>query len=100
MEIMEVTVVRIYTLERAENVPLILDYLQNEAKIRGLSLHRGLSGFGETGIQSESFLDLSFSLPLIVEFFDEAEKIKATLEYLSTLIKAERLLLFKAQANI
>lgn len=64
----EVTVVRIYTLEHSENVTDILNYLKDEVKIRGISVFRALSGFGETGVHDTSFLDVSFSLPLIIEF--------------------------------
>lgn len=38
IQTVEITVVRIYTLERAENIPSILNYLQHEAKIRGISV--------------------------------------------------------------
>ncbi|CAM2983809.1 Uncharacterized ACR, COG1993 [Legionella steigerwaltii] len=100
MATVEVTVVRIYTLERADNVPMILNYLQNEAKIRGISIFRAVSGFsGETGIHKDSFLDISFSLPLIIEFFDHPEKVAIALEHLVTIIKKEHLIFYSARAN-
>ena len=95
----EVTVVRIYTLEQAENVTSILNYLKNEVKIRGMSVFRAVSGFGETGVHNTSFLDVSFSLPLIIEFFDHPEKVAIALEYLGTVIKKEHLIFFSARAN-
>ncbi|KTC82741.1 DUF190 domain-containing protein [Legionella cincinnatiensis] len=95
----EITVVRIYTLERAENIPSILKYLQNEAKIRGISVFRAISGFGETNVHNSSFLEVPFSLPIIIEFFDEPEKVAGTLEYLTTIIKKEHLIFFPARAN-
>jgi uncharacterized protein len=95
----EVTVVRIYTQERADNVPIILNYLQNEVKVRGVSVCRAVSGFGEVGIKNDSFLDVSFSLPLIIEFFDAAEKVTVALDYLSTIIKKEHLIFYPARAN-
>ncbi|CDZ78956.1 hypothetical protein BN59_03271 [Legionella massiliensis] len=100
MKTVEVSVVRIYTLERADNVPQILNYLQNEAKILGISVYRGLSGFGETGVQTDDFLDISFSLPLIIEFFDEPEKVKAILDYLGGLLENERFISFNAQMGL
>ena len=95
----DVTVVRIYTLEQAENVTSILNYLQHDAKIRGISVFRAVSGFGETGIHNNSFLDVTFSLPLIIEFFDHPEKVTVALEYLATIIKKEHLIFFSAKAN-
>ncbi len=99
MEMINVTVVRIYTHERAEILPTILDYLQKEIEIRGISLFRAISGFGSTGNHTTSLLDLSFSLPLIIEFFDHPEKISVALEYLATVVKSEHLIFFTAQAN-
>lgn len=95
----EVTIVRIYTLERAENIASILNYLQNEVKIRGISVFRAVSGFGETSTHHSAFLDASFSLPLIIEFFDEPEKVTVALNYLSLIIKKEHLVFFPARAN-
>ncbi len=95
----EITVVRIYTLERAENIPSILNYLQNEAKIRGISVFRAISGFGETNVHNGSFLEIPFSLPIIIEFFDEHAKITVALEYLTKIIKKEHLIFFPARAN-
>lgn len=95
----EITVVRIYTLERAENIPSILNYLQNEVKIRGISVLRAISGFGETNAHNSSFLEVSFSLPIIIEFFDEPEKVTVALEYLTTIIKKEHLIFFPARTN-
>lgn len=99
MELVEVTVVRIYTHERAETLPTILDYLQKEIQIRGVSLFRAISGFGTAGVQNNSLLDLSFSLPLIIEFFDHPEKITTAIEHLAKVVKSEHLIFFTAQAN-
>lgn len=99
MKTVNVTMVRIYTLERSETVPTILNYLQNEVKIRGISVFRAMSGFGETGVHMDAFLNLSFSLPLVIEFFDHPEKVALALEYLSSIIKSEHLVMFPAQAN-
>lgn len=100
MHTTEVTVVRIYTTEGAESVPALLTYLQKEVAIGGITVFRGLSGFGETGTYTNSFLDSSFSLPLVIEFFDCSEKVKTVLEYLDTVLKGEHLICFPAQLKI
>jgi PII-like signaling protein len=99
MKTVDVTIVRIYTYERAECVPIIMNYLEKEIKIRGLTVFRALSGFGGTGIRNTSLLDLSFSLPLIIEFFDHPDKVTLALEYLTTVVKCEHLVFFNAKAN-
>ena len=99
MKTIDVTVVRIYTLEGSESVPDILNYLQNEVKIRGVSVFRAISGFGETGTHTSSLMELSFSLPLVIEFFDHPEKVNTAIEFLSTVTKREHLIFFPAQVN-
>lgn len=50
-------------------------------------------------MHTTSLLDLSFSLPLIIEFFDRPEKISVALEYLATVLRSEHLIFFTAQVN-
>lgn len=39
-------------------------------KIRGISIFRAISDFGERGDHTTCFVDLSLDLPLVIEFFD------------------------------
>ncbi|KTD13251.1 DUF190 domain-containing protein [Legionella jamestowniensis] len=99
MKMVDVTVVRIYMVEGDETLTTVLNYLRKEIKICGLSIFRAISGCGETGTHTASLLDLSFSLPLIVEFFDSPEKISTVLEHLATIVKPEHMLFFPAKVN-
>lgn len=96
MKIINFTIVRIYTYERSEILVPIMTYLKNEANIRGVTVFRAVSGFGGTGMRSTSLMDLSFSLPLIVEFFDVPEKISDVLEHLAPIVKKEHLVFYPA----
>ena len=49
MKKLEVMVVRIYITESSHLLKKITNYLKTEAKIRGISVFRAISGFGETG---------------------------------------------------
>ncbi len=95
----EVIVARIYITESSHLLNKILKYLKNEAKIRGVSVFRAVSGFGETGDHAVSLLDLSLDLPLVIEFFDSKEKIEHALDYLNSTIKHEHIIFWHAQAN-
>lgn len=95
----EVTIVRIYVTEGSHLLKPISDYLHNKAKVRGVSVFRAISGFGESGIHDASWVDLSMNLPLTIEFFDHQAKIEPALEYLNTIIKAEHIIWWKAMAN-
>jgi PII-like signaling protein len=79
----EVTMVRVYLTEGDHQLRKLLDFLQQEEHVRGVTAFRGIAGFGPSGkLHEASLLDISLDLPLVVEFFDQperAEKIKRDL---------------------
>lgn len=99
MKTMDVLIVRVYITESSHLLKTILAYLKNEAKVRGVTVFRAVSGFGETGNHSSSFVDLSLDLPLAIEFFDSKDKIEPALHYLNGVIKPEHIVYWKASAN-
>lgn len=99
MKSMDVTMVRIYLMESEHLVNKVVSYLKNEAKIRGISVFRAISGFGESGDHSTTLIDLSLNLPLAIEFFDSREKVQVALEHLSQTIKHEHIVFWDAKAN-
>jgi hypothetical protein len=63
MKMTKVMVARIYVMESSHLLEKILDYVHNGAKLRGVSVFRAISGFGETGEQTSSFtVQQSFEL--------------------------------------
>jgi len=74
---------RIYLSEsvRIQNTPVLeaIIGLCQEAGLQGVSVLRGIEGLGKHGIHSASFLELSSSLPLIVEVIDTEDKIHQAL---------------------
>lgn len=99
MKTMDVTIVRIYLMESESLLNEVLSYLKEKANIRGISIFRAISGFGETGNHSSSLVDLLLNLPLAIEFFDSKEKIKLVLEHLSKTIKPEHIIFWDAKTN-
>ena len=56
----------------------------DEERVRGVTAFRGIAGFGASGkVHSSTLLDMSLNLPLVVEFFDEPEKVDRILEHLT-----------------
>jgi uncharacterized protein len=98
MNTCNVVFVRIYITESSHLLHKIISYLKNEAKIRGVSVFRAVSGYGETGDHSTGMLDLSLDLPLAIEFFDSNDKIEPALEHLKDTIKPEHLVFWNAKA--
>lgn len=99
MKMIDIVMVRVYITESSHLLNKILDYLKNDANIRGVSVFRAISGFGETGEHGTSLLDLSLNLPLAIEFFDDKSKIEPALEYLNGIINQEHIVFWNAKAN-
>lgn len=100
MKTIDVLVVRIYITEASHLLSKIVDYLKKDAKIRGITVFRAISGFGETGNHTSSLIDLSLDLPLTVEFFDDdRSKIEKALDHLGTIVKPEHIVFWEAKAN-
>lgn len=99
MKTLAVKVVRVYLTESSGLLTQLTKYLREEVAIRGVTVFRAISGFGESGEHNVSLLSLSMDLPLVLEFFDTQEKVEIALEYLSKYIGKEHILLFDAQTN-
>lgn len=99
MKSIDVVFVRVYVMESSSLLKKVTSYLKNEAKIRGVSIFRAISGFSDKGDHTTSLIDLALDLPLAIEFFDSKEKIQTVLEYLSEFINHEHVVYWNAKAN-
>jgi uncharacterized protein len=99
MKTMDVIIVRVYITESSHLLDKIVTYLKKEIQIRGISVFRAISGFGDSGNHTASLIDLSLDLPLAIEFFDSKDKIEPALEYLCGIIKHEHIVFWEAKAN-
>lgn len=100
MKTVKVTIARIYITEASGLLKEIVKYLHDEAKIRGVSVFRAISGYGDSGATHDALLvDLSLDLPLAIEFFDHTEKMTKTLEHINLMVKPEHIIFWEAQAN-
>jgi PII-like signaling protein len=85
MNTIEISFVRIYLTEGEGCMKGLLKRLHDEEKVRGVTVFRGISGFGKSGeMHSSSLLDLSLDLPVVIEFFDTPEKVEKILEHICT----------------
>jgi len=83
MKQLNVTFVRIYLTEGEGRMEELLRRLHDDEKVHGVTVFRGISGFGKSGkMHSSSLLDMSLDLPLVVEFFDVPEKVINLLEHI------------------
>lgn len=100
MRVADVVFVRIYITELSHQLESIIDYLRRDAKVRGISVFRAISGFGESGEHTASLLDLSLDLPLTIEFFDSKDKVEPAITYLNQTIKAKHIVFWDAKVNL
>ncbi len=83
MTTIDVTYVRIYLTEGEGHMSDLLARLHDEEQVKGVTVFRGISGFGKSGkVHSSSLLDISLDLPVVIEFFDEPGKVATILEHL------------------
>ncbi len=88
----EVTIVRVYLREadkghRESLMREILKILHDERRVKGVTVFRGVAGFGETGeVTSGDPLYILSSLPVVIEFFDTPENVEQAIDVLSGLL--------------
>jgi uncharacterized protein len=94
---MKVTVARIYVTEGEHASNLIFQRLHDEHKVNGVTVFRGISGFGRSGeTHSSVLLDVSFDLPVVIEFFDEDDKVQSVIQELKDIVPKCHILTFDA----
>lgn len=83
MKTKTVRIARIYLTEADHQLNEIMLYLRSSNKIAGATAFRGFEGYGQSGkMHDSSLIDLSFDLPITIEFFDESHNVLSTIEYL------------------
>jgi len=101
MKTKEVIIARIYTLEGHDQLNQALDILHDEEKIFGVTIIRGIAGFGkDREIHTSSLLTLSLELPLIIEFYDEPEKVEKAIQVLTSRLDLKHIVSWSAMAYI
>ncbi len=90
---------RVYVTEGKGLKPL-MKYLHDESKVRGVTVFRGITGFGKSGtMHSSSLLDMSLDLPLVIEFFDTPSKAATALRHLSAMVDPGHIVTWSAEIN-
>ena len=98
---LDVIMVRVYLTEGEKLLKQTLAYLHDEHRVQGVTVFRGIAGFGRSGVMhSSTLLDLTMDLPLVVEFFDEPEKVSLIIKHLKTLLEPEHIVFWSAQTAV
>ena len=95
-----VTVVRIYFTEGDHRLKALFDYLNNEHSVGGVTAYRGILGFGKSGkVHAVGLSEIDLDLPLVLEFFDEPEKVERILAGLGERVKPGHILHWTADVQ-
>lgn len=96
-----VTVARIYFREGEHLLAKLIKFLHDEEKVSGVTVLRGIAGFGPDGeMHMASLVDLSLDLPLIVEFYDLPERVEAILEHLESQMGLSHVVCWQATGRL
>src|SRR5471030_1169012 len=98
--LMEMMMVRVYVMEAEKQMKPIMAYLHDDAKVRGVTVFRGITGFGKTGqMHSSALLDLSLNLPIAIEFFDAKDRVDEIIKHLNTMVEPGHIASWAIQVN-
>jgi uncharacterized protein len=98
----DVTVVRIYLKEsdhgrKRSLMEEILNILQDQHRVHGVVVFRGIAGFGSKGaVHAADLLRLMVDLPLVVEFYDRPAVADAAIALLNELVPAGHIVHWRA----
>ena len=100
MSTVEVRCVRVYLTEH-DKYERLLARLHDVEKVRGVTVFRGISGFGKGGhIHSAKLIDTIMDLPIVIEFFDEPERVEAIIAHLRELVPPGHIVSWPARLEI
>jgi hypothetical protein len=101
MKAAEVTVVRVYINEGSGKLKSLMKYLHDESKVHGVTVFRGITGFGKSGrYHSSTLIDMSLDLPLVIEFFEAPERAERVIEQLSSELEPGHIVFWNARMNV
>lgn len=88
MSRVEAVMVRVYLSESDREMKHLLKCLHDELKVCGVTVMRGIAGYGGSGVvHNASLVDLSLDLPLVLEFFDRADRAERAIERISEIVE-------------
>lgn len=95
-----ISIARIYLREASHKLPQLIELLHDQEKVSGVTVLRGIAGFGDDGrLRTASLVDLSLDLPLVVEFFDSPERVTAIVEQIQSRLALMHIITWSAHSH-
>jgi hypothetical protein len=97
---LDVTMVRIYFTEGGQPIESVIQRLHDDHQLPGLTVFRGISGFGRSGaLHQTDLLSLSFDQPVVAEFFLPPDQVETVLSSLEPLIRDRPVITWPAKRH-
>jgi PII-like signaling protein len=97
MSAIEVRCVRVYLTEQ-DKYQRLLARLHDVEKVRGVTVFRGISGFGRDGhMHSSHLIDTALDLPIVIEFFDVPQRVETIIAHLRERVPPGHIVSWAAQ---
>ena len=94
MKQIQIVMVRIYLTDDQAKINTLLKRLKDWEKVRGVTVFEALTGFGRSGLPLPR---PGVPIPIVVEFFEETDKVEKILEDISGFIDSEHIVTWPAQ---
>jgi hypothetical protein len=96
----EMKYARVYLNEGDKLLNLLMDYLHNDAQVKGATVIRGYSGFGRSRVMhSVEIPHEASNLPLIVEFIDTADKVDHVIAHFKDMFQLGHIVSWAVQVD-
>jgi hypothetical protein len=101
----DVTVARLYLSETDHGrhkalMNEIMKLLHGQHRVKGVTVFRGIAGFGEGGeVRAADILTSLVDLPLVIEFFDTPAAVEAVLPALKQIVPAGHIVCWTASSR-
>ncbi|MCG6969680.1 MAG: DUF190 domain-containing protein [Gammaproteobacteria bacterium] len=103
MKTVEVTMVRVYLTETNAHLKTLIKRLNDWGKVRGVTVFRGIAGFGQSGkIHSSQLMSIADDddLPLVLEFFDDPPKAAAMIDWINNIVGPGHVVTWDAKLSV
>jgi uncharacterized protein len=79
----------------------IFKLLHEEHKVHGVTVFRGVAGFGSSGVEAhaDDLLRMIVHLPLVLEFFDDPEVVASLLPRIQQMVPAGHIVCWRGQCD-
>ncbi len=96
----EIRFARVYLHEGQHLLKDILTLLHDDEQLKGVTVLRAISGFGDSGeMHTASLVDLSFDLPLTIEFYDTEMKVESVIARLQAEFELKHIISWPAVSH-